>query len=125
MQAVHEREPDGKFIIFSEYTDTVDWLVEFLSGRGYEGKIGRFVGGLSGPERKAALSDFTKPEKLLLVTTDAVRNVMRNRGTFHLRNVITTGVRYGMRSMKTSLDELLDEGVIQEGVYNRIIANYA
>ncbi|MCB9850876.1 MAG: PilT/PilU family type 4a pilus ATPase [Phycisphaerales bacterium] len=61
----------------------------------------------------------------ILVTTDAVRNVMRNRGTFHLRNVITTGQRFGMRSMKQSLDELLDEGIIHEGVYNRVLENYS
>lgn len=71
LEAVHRKGPDDKFIIFSEYTDTVDWLIEFLNGHGYEGKIVRFVGGLSGPERKTALSDFTKPEKLLLITTDA------------------------------------------------------
>src|SRR5690606_18390988 len=71
LEAVHHSEPDGKFIIFSEYTDTVDWLIAFLNGRGYDGKIVRFVGGLSGPERKTALADFTKPDKLLLVTTDA------------------------------------------------------
>jgi twitching motility protein PilT len=61
----------------------------------------------------------------ILVTTDAVRNVMRNRGTFHLRNVIATGQRYGMRSMKQSLDELMDEGVIQDAVYNRVLENYS
>jgi len=42
----------------------------------------------------------------ILVANDAVRHVMRNRGTYHLRNAITTGQRYGMRSMKNSLDEL-------------------
>jgi twitching motility protein PilT len=61
----------------------------------------------------------------ILVATDAVRNVMRNRGTFHLRNVIVTGQRYGMRSMKASLDALLEEGVIAESVYNRTLENYA
>jgi twitching motility protein PilT len=61
----------------------------------------------------------------ILVATDAVRNVMRNRGTFHLRNVIVTGQRFGMRSMKGSLDALLEEGVIAESVYNRILENYA
>ena len=61
----------------------------------------------------------------ILVTTDAVRNVMRNRGTFHLRNVITTGQRYGMRSMKQSLDELLEQGVIAEAVHNRVLENYS
>ncbi len=71
LHAVHDQWPDEKVIIFSEYTDTVDWLIEFLAGRGYAGRTVRFAGGLSGPERKKALSDFTNPEILLLVTTDA------------------------------------------------------
>ncbi|MBK8267607.1 MAG: PilT/PilU family type 4a pilus ATPase [Planctomycetes bacterium] len=59
-----------------------------------------------------------------LVATDAVRNVLRNRKTFHLRNAITTGQRYGMQSMKMSLDILRDEGVIIESVYNGILESY-
>jgi twitching motility protein PilT len=59
-----------------------------------------------------------------LVATDAVRNVLRNRKTFHLRNAITTGQRYGMQSMKNSLDILKDEGVIIESVYNGILESY-
>jgi twitching motility protein PilT len=60
----------------------------------------------------------------ILIATDAVRNVMRNRGTFHLRNVITTGQRYGMQTMKSSLDALLDEGVITEGAHQAVLENY-
>jgi superfamily II DNA or RNA helicase len=70
--AVHAIHPDEKFIVFSEYTDTVDWLIEFLGCRGYEGRIVRYVGGdLRKADRKQALADFAKPEFLLLVTTDA------------------------------------------------------
>jgi twitching motility protein PilT len=61
----------------------------------------------------------------VLVATDAVRNVMRNRGTFHLRNVITTGQRFGMQTMKASLDHLHeDEGVITDSVYNSVLEAY-
>lgn len=59
-----------------------------------------------------------------LVATDAVRNVMRNRGTFHLRNVITTGQRYGMQTMKTSIDQLREEGVIADAIYEGVAENY-
>src|SRR5205807_1230645 len=69
MAAVHQQNPGEKIIIFSEYTDTVDWLIGFLNRHGYEGRIIRFVGGLSSAERKKALADFTKPESVLLVTT--------------------------------------------------------
>jgi twitching motility protein PilT len=41
-----------------------------------------------------------------LVATDAIRNVLRNRGTFHLRNLITTGKKHGMQTMRQSLDAL-------------------
>lgn len=69
---VHQSQPNEKFIIFSEYTDTVDWLIGFLSRNGYEGRIVRYVGGdLRKADRKKALADFAKPEFLLLVTTDA------------------------------------------------------
>ncbi len=59
-----------------------------------------------------------------LVATDAVRNVIRKRGTFHLRNMITTGQRYGMQSMKSSLDNLLAEGVISEKVHQGVVESY-
>lgn len=59
-----------------------------------------------------------------LVATDAVRNVLRNRKTFHLRNAIMTGQRYGMQPMKTSLDQLLGEGVISDAVYNNVLESY-
>ncbi|MCG8409169.1 MAG: PilT/PilU family type 4a pilus ATPase [Phycisphaerales bacterium] len=59
-----------------------------------------------------------------LMATDAVRNIMRKRGTFHLRNMITTGQRFGMQSMKTSLDQLHEEGVINDSVYDSVLQNY-
>ncbi len=60
----------------------------------------------------------------ILVVTDAVRNVMRNRGTFHLRNLIVTGQRFGMQTMKASLEQLKQEGVIAESVYGAVVQNY-
>src|SRR5262249_28995386 len=60
----------------------------------------------------------------ILVGTDAVRNVLRTRGTFHLRNLIITGARYGMQTMKQSLDAILDEGVISREVYEGVLNNY-
>lgn len=71
LQDIHRGCPDEKVIVFSEYTDTVDWLISFLNNHGYAGQIVRFVGGLTSPERKQALADFTNPENLLLITTDA------------------------------------------------------
>jgi len=60
----------------------------------------------------------------VLVVTDAVRNVLRSRGMFHLRNLITTGGRFGMQSMKQSVDAMLDEGVITEEMHESVMKNY-
>ena len=59
-----------------------------------------------------------------LVATDAIRNVMRKRDTFHLRNLIVTGRRHGMQTMKYSLDALREEGVIADSVYEMVLRSY-
>jgi SNF2 family DNA or RNA helicase len=71
LQRVHAAQPDEKVIVFSEYTTTVEWLIGFLERNGYQGRVIRFDGSLTGPERKQALAHFAKPETLLLVSTDA------------------------------------------------------
>ncbi|MCG8403729.1 MAG: PilT/PilU family type 4a pilus ATPase [Phycisphaerales bacterium] len=60
----------------------------------------------------------------ILVATDAVRNLIRNRGTVYLRSIIATGQRYGMQSMKTSLDKLREEGEITDSLYRVVLENY-
>ena len=60
----------------------------------------------------------------VLVSTDAIRNILRKRETFHLRNLITTGQRYGMQTMKSSLDQLREEGEITDLVYEAVVQNY-
>ncbi len=122
----------GVLVISTIHVISIDKIIERFLAYAPDGSDGHMRSLLSeallGVIHQELLSTVDGGKRVaveILVTTDAVRNVMRNRGTFHLRNVITTGVRYGMRSMKTSLDELLDEGVIHESVYNRVIANYA
>jgi twitching motility protein PilT len=60
----------------------------------------------------------------LLVATNAVRNLIRNRGTFHLRSVVATGARFGMKTMKASLDELLEQGEITDSLHRLVLENY-
>lgn len=60
----------------------------------------------------------------LLIGTDTIRNVMRKRETFHLRNLIVTGQRHGMQTMKASLDQLYENGDITDSVYDSVIENY-
>ena len=61
----------------------------------------------------------------ILIATDAVRNIIRRRGTFMLRSIIQTGTRMGMRSMVQSVRELQEEGVIMPDVAESVLVNYA
>ena len=60
----------------------------------------------------------------VLVSNDAVRNVIRRRDSFLLRNIIHTGGKFGMVSMKQSITELLDEGAISPEVAEAVMVNY-
>ena len=55
----------------------------------------------------------------------AVRNVIRTRGIYLLRNMIMMGGRHGMRHMRASLQELLEEGAISKATYDAVAANYS
>ncbi len=61
----------------------------------------------------------------VLVVTDAAKNILRRRGSFMLRNLITSGKRFNMVTMTDSLGALLDEGIITEDVANGVMANYS
>jgi twitching motility protein PilT len=60
----------------------------------------------------------------ILVVNQATKNIIRNRGTFYLRNVITTGKKHGMVSMQTSLQNLVDEGAITPETMGDVMVNY-
>lgn len=60
----------------------------------------------------------------ILMVTDAAKNIIRRRGAFMLRNVITSGKRFDMVTMQDSVDGLLKEGVISEDAANSVLVNY-
>ncbi len=60
----------------------------------------------------------------ILVVNQATKHIIRNRGTFFLRNVITTGKKYGMVSMQNSLQALVDEGAITPETMADVMVNY-
>jgi twitching motility protein PilT len=60
----------------------------------------------------------------ILIINQATKNIMRNRGTFFLRNVITTGKKFGMISMQTSLQKLVDDGIISAETMSDVMVNY-
>jgi len=50
----------------------------------------------------------------VLVATPAVKNLIKEGKTHQILSAIQTGVRYGMRTMDSSLHELLQKGLISE-----------
>ena len=56
--------------------------------------------------------------------TNGVRNIIRRKGGFLLRSVISTGKKHGMVTMAESVKKLLDEGLITEEVAKPVLANY-
>ncbi len=60
----------------------------------------------------------------ILVATDAVKNIIRHRDSFMLRNVIHTGGRHGMVTMKQSVTDLLEKGLVAQDVADSILMNY-
>jgi len=60
----------------------------------------------------------------ILIVNQATKHIIRNRGTFFLRNVITTGKKFGMVSMQTSLQNLVDEGAITPETMADVMVNY-
>jgi twitching motility protein PilT len=60
----------------------------------------------------------------ILVITSAARNIIRRKGGFFLRSVIETGKKLGMVTMEESINNLLEQKAITEGVAKSILANY-
>jgi twitching motility protein PilT len=60
----------------------------------------------------------------VLIANDAVKNIIRRRDSFLLRNVITTGGRQGMISMRQSIGDLIDQGLVASDVGESIMVNY-
>lgn len=60
----------------------------------------------------------------ILMVNDAVRNIIRNRDSFHLRNVIHTGGRHGMVTMKQSVAAMMEQNLIDPAVAATVLVNY-
>jgi len=60
----------------------------------------------------------------VLVTTAAARNVIRRKGGFFLRSIIETGKKHGMVTMVESVNALVGDKVISEGVAKSVLVNY-
>ena len=60
----------------------------------------------------------------VLMVNNAAQNIIRRRGAFMLRNVITTGKKQHMISMNDSVNKLLENGMIDEDTAKSILVNY-
>ena len=60
----------------------------------------------------------------VLVGTRAVKNQIRTGTDLQLRTTMMSGREVGMTTMSNSLDGLLAEGVITEGVYQNVLKDY-
>ncbi len=60
----------------------------------------------------------------VLVTTRAARNIIRRKGGYFLRSIIETGKKHGMMTMTESVNTLLEDGIISEGVAKSVLVNY-
>ncbi len=60
----------------------------------------------------------------VLIATDAVKNVIRSRESFMLRNIIHTGARYGMITMTRSVGELIKSKAISPEIGRSILRDY-
>jgi twitching motility protein PilT len=60
----------------------------------------------------------------LLVVTSASKNIIRRKGGFYLRSIIETGKKHGMITMAESINALVDQKIITDGVAKSILVNY-
>lgn len=84
LKALHAADASNKAIVFSEYADTVDVIVEHLEQAGYAGKIVRMTGDItSRKDRRAALARFASPDAVILVATDVAGEGLNLHGHCH------------------------------------------
>lgn len=91
-------------------------IIRFLLAESLQGVIHQeLLPNLHGGQRVAC--------EVMTMTTGA-KNIIRQKGGFHLRNVILTGKKFGMIPMGDSIKELLDEKVIALDTAKHIMASY-
>lgn len=60
-----------KAIVFTEFRDTHDYLLQFLEGRAYPHAVTTLTGAMTREERRAQIERFAQPGTMLLLATDA------------------------------------------------------
>jgi len=121
----------GVLVFSTLHIMSIDKIIERLlayAPEGYEGQIRTQLAEallcVIHQELLPSISGGKRVACEVLVATEAVRNLIRNRGTYYLRSAITTGGRYGMQTMRASLDQLREEGEISDSLYRVVAENY-
>lgn len=71
IKALHARQPEKKIIVFSEYADTVESIVDHFENHGYSGQVVKLTGDTgSRKDRTKALTVFAQEPSRILVATD-------------------------------------------------------
>ena len=91
-------------------------IIRFLLAESLQGVVHQeLLPTLDGRQRVAC--------EVMTITTGA-KNIIRQKGGFHLRNVIATGKKFGMIPMSDSIKELLEQKLIALDTAKRIMTNY-
>ena len=121
----------GVLVLSTLHVISIDKIIERIisySPPEEEGHIRNLLGdSLQGIVHQELLPTVDKRKRVaaeILLATDAVRNVIRRRGTFMLRSIIQTGTKLGMCTMTQSVRALLEEGVIAPEVADAVLYNY-
>jgi twitching motility protein PilT len=102
--------------LLSYAPDDSEGTVRFLLAESLQGVIHQELVPLIAGGQRAATE--------ILVATNSAKNIIRRKGGYLLRSVISTGKKYGMRTMTESVNELLEEGIISEDAAKMVAANY-
>ena len=121
----------GVLVLSTIHVISIDKIIERLlsyAPASDEGQL-RFLlaESLQGMIHQELIPTVTDGQRLaceILVTTGAVRNIIRRKGGFFLRSIIETGKKHGMVTMLESVNTLFDKGIISEGVAKSVLANY-
>ena len=92
-------------------------IVRFLLAESLEGIIHQELVPIIGGGQRVACE--------VLVVTSGVKNIIRRKGGFLLRTVISTGKKFGMITMKESINNLVEEGLVKEENAKSILVNYS
>lgn len=121
----------GILVLSTLHVISIDKIIERLlsysppDGEGYlRFLLAEAVQGIIHQELIPTIDHSQRVACEILTATNAARNIIRRKGGYMLRTVISTGKKHGMCLMAESVQRLLGEGVITEETAKKILTNY-